>query len=162
MKQEVKAKIKESPSVKAAVPKPDTPKHFQVPIMSIKKEFSTGLTDNMNDNTDQPEILKHTKAGTNVPIPQTPSMMSILPSSLSFLPHSYFPSPAPLLTPGLMNIPSTSSFGSSLECLARAAKEQTRQYGHYSPANIPAVVSPPDEPDIMLHHLYIVSHILDV
>ena len=39
----------------------------QTPAIYIKTEFKTGQTDNLNDNTDQPEILKHTKAGANVP-----------------------------------------------------------------------------------------------
>ena len=58
-------------------------------VISIRTEFKTGLTDNLNDNTDLPEILKHTKAGANVPIPQASIMPTISPSHLALLTLSY-------------------------------------------------------------------------
>ena len=67
----------------------DTTKHA-TPALYIKTEFKTGLTDNLNDNNDPPEILKQTKAGANVPIPQTSIMPTIFPSHLAFLTLSYF------------------------------------------------------------------------
>ena len=82
-------------------------------------------------------------------------MMSISPAHLAFLPQSYFQSPATvqgaplplnpnhLMPLGLVNIPPiSSSFGSSLESLARAAKEHTRQFSNFSPAHFPEALSP--------------------
>ena len=60
------------------------------PAISIKTEFNTGLTDNLNDNTDQPEILKHTNAVANVPIPQTSNMLPISPLRTGILASDIF------------------------------------------------------------------------
>ena len=135
------------------------------PSIFVKTEFNTGHSKNLSDQTDQPEILKHTKLGENVPISTKSIKSSIFSNPMAYLPHSYFSSPNaapglmmpptntnPLMLPGLMNIPPpaaaapSSPFGSSLESLARAAEERARNFGSYSPAHIPAAFSPAHVP----------------
>merc|ERR1711892_854589 len=121
-----------------------------IPLISIKTEFNTGLTENLSDNTSLPEILKHTKAGENIPISTTPHKLESLQLQQALLPPTYFSSYGgvpgaivppfntnPLLLPGLMNIPRM-SFSSSLESLARASTDQAR---HFSQAHLPAATS---------------------
>jgi len=134
------------------------------PSIFVKTEFNTGHSKNLSDQTDQPEILKHTKLGANIPFSTKSLKPSIFTSPMAYLPHSYFSSPSqapglmmppsntnPLMLPGLMNIPPpaaapSSPFGSSLESLARAAEERARNFGSYSPAHIPAAFSPAHTP----------------
>merc|ERR1712106_1102418 len=128
------------------------------PGLFIKTEFNTGHHQNLSDPTDQPEIIKHTKSGTDIPIPSKSLKPSLFSNPMGYLPHSYFSSNAilpglmmpplntnPLMLPGLMNIPTTaapsSPFGSSLESLARAAEERARNFGSFSPAHVPAAQS---------------------
>jgi len=150
-------------SVLLKIPNPAHGSKEKSPSIFVKTEFNTGHSKNLTDPTDQPEILKHTKSGANVPISSKPIKPAIFPNPLSYLPHSYFSSPQagpglmmppsstnPLMLPGLMNIPPpaapSSPFGSSLESLARAAEERARNFGSYSPAHIPAAFSPAHAP----------------
>merc|ERR1712106_294435 len=135
------------------------------PGLFIKTEFNTGHHQNLSDPTDQPEIIKHTKSGTDIPIPSKSLKPSLFSNPMGYLPHSYFSSNSivpglmmaplntnPLMLPGLMNIPTTaapsSPFGSSLESLARAAEERARNFGSFSPAHIPAGFSPAHIPAV--------------
>ena len=140
----------------------------RAPSISVKTEFNTGHRKNLSDPTDQPEIIKHTKSGANVPIsPKSNMPSSIFANPMSYLSHPYFSQAAaatnlmmpplnsnPLMLPGLMNIPPiatpSSPFGSSLESLARAAEERARNFGGYSPAHIPGAFSPAHVPPSML------------
>lgn len=153
---------KESVLLKIPNPSQKSPKE-KSPSIFVKTEFNTGHRKNLSDPSDQPEILKHTKSGTNIPVPPKSNMSSIFANPMGYLSHSYFSSQAtvpglmmpplnsnPLMLPGLMNIPPSatpsSPFGSSLESLARAAEERARNFGGYSPAHIPAAFSPAHVP----------------
>jgi len=150
-------------SVFLKIPNPTQISKEKSPSIFVKTEFNTGHSKNLSDPTDQPEILKHTKSGANVPISSKSVKPSIFSNPMAFLPPSYFSSPSsaaglmmppsntnPLMLPGLMNIPPaaapSSPFGSSLESLARAAEERARNFGSYSPAHIPAAFSPAHVP----------------
>ena len=69
-----------TPTLHQKSPKQSTPR------ISVKQEFNTDLSQKPIDDTDQPEILKYTKDGANLFIPQPTNTLH-----LSTHIHSCFP-----------------------------------------------------------------------